>query len=142
VVLFGCAVAFRILNSVVDGIEHLILPTGVHQIDHSNPIDDTMDGTAVLAVDDVHLGHIPFILDTVIEDQVGSRAVVDLGVHNIPEAAGRQLLATQEIADRVMAHGLFAIQVIGEVCAGQLPVVAIKYSMYWRLANMTCALIL
>ena len=52
VILFGFAIIITIKNSVVDGIELLVFPAGMQQIDHADPLNYAMFSTAVLAINE------------------------------------------------------------------------------------------
>lgn len=83
-----------------------------------------------MALDESDLLAAALVLDAVVYDQVIVGAVVEQRRDHVPEAARRDFLAAQEVADGVMADGLLAFEVVSQASAGVVARRAIRYATY------------
>ncbi len=67
----------------------------MHQIDHPNPLHQPALSAVVLPFDQFDLARILLLLHAIMHNQVGVFAVIEQRLHQFPQAARRQLVASQ-----------------------------------------------
>ena len=116
--VLGLAICLRRIDTEVNREEVTCFPAGVEKVDHSNAAHQTTFSSAILKLDQLDLLRILLVLDTVIYDQITLGTVVEQGLHDFPETAGREFLTAQVVANGIVTGGGFPFEMIGKVSAG------------------------
>ena len=113
VLVLGLTVRLRGVDAEVNREEVVGLAARVQQVDHADAAHQAALGPAVLELDQLDLARILLVLHAVIHDEIAVGAVLKQRRDDFPEAAGRELLAAQVVADGVVTGRRLAFQVVG-----------------------------
>ena len=114
-VVFSLTVVLGAIHSVVDRPEVTVVSRGMHQVDQADPLDCTMLISRVLSLYQLDKIGVLLVLNAVIDNDDRGLRIFDMGCDRSPQLRGREALAPQKVADRVVAQvGL----VIGQVRTG------------------------
>ncbi len=117
-VVFTLAVAFVVEYPEVYRIIAAVLAVRMDQIHYVDPANKTVFRSTVLKLDKIDVSGVLLVLNAVIQNQKRLRTVVNQRTNLLPQFAGSQFAAAQEIADRVMARAGRTLQMVGKVRAG------------------------
>lgn len=84
VLIFGLAIGIWCVDTMINGTEIALLPGTMDEIDDPNVTYQTRHRSAILPFDQINLSRVVFLLDTIVQNQIGLRTIVDEWTSEFP----------------------------------------------------------